>query len=164
MKTVKIFLATLMLSVAFFSCQKTNIEPRSATSNEVSLKAGSPNSAGTETPEENSTKIVVYVVNVNFQLDKPLCDLYYVEILDANGQMVAPKQSYIPGTKTYYFKEQIRQRSGIRVAHLILSPNPTFTCETRLYTSPAPKRIEFKNMEKYLFDLYPQTHPHDVMD
>jgi len=158
MKRIEFFFATIILSVALIACQKENIEPRGTSSGVTSLKAVWVNSEKPAISDTVAVRIVYYQVNVNLRPGKPLCNIYWVEMLDAFGRLVAPKQTFIPGTKTYIFTEQIQQRSGLRVARLVRAPGSNIACDTELFTSPAMRTIEFRNMETYTFDLYPQMH------
>jgi hypothetical protein len=164
MKKMNLFLTALVLSFVFFSCQKENIEPTSMSTSDARVKAGLPNPSKMAVPDTNSARKVFYEVNINIQIEQPLCNIYWVEMTDASGKNVAPKQVYIPGTRSYYFDEQIRYRSGIRIARLVLSPRANFICETELFTQPAIRMIEFKDMEKFTFELFPQHKPAKITD
>jgi hypothetical protein len=105
----------------------------------------------------NPTVRVKYLVTVNIDISKPLCDNYLVEILDASGRQVAPAQMYVPGQEIYSFDEQTRQTAGIRIAHLKMIPRggpEHFVCEQELFAQPAVRLINFADRKVYSFDLY----------
>jgi hypothetical protein len=103
---------------------------------------------------------VRYEVNVHFNAEKPLCNTYQVELLDAGGRAVAPAQYFIPGKESYTFYEQTRQSSGIRIARLVMAPNiDRLACEQELFTAPDVKLINFIDRETYTFNLMPNSKP-----
>jgi len=105
----------------------------------------------------NPTVQVTYRVVVHLETDKPFCNVYQVEILDATGKQVAPPQIYVPGNTTYKFVEQTRQMKGIRIARLVMVPfGPHYICPNELSTAPDVKVIEFHDGNSYPFDLYPR--------
>jgi hypothetical protein len=154
MKTMNLILASLVLSFVFVSCQKEDIEPALANDG-ANLKAVPANPSAVSA----TTRMVFYEVKITVVTEKPICNVYWVELTDANGMNVAPKQVFVPGTSSYFFKEQIRMRSGIRIAKLVLSPGMNIRCETEWFTEPDKKMIQFKENEKYNFALYPQGNP-----
>ena len=110
------------------------------------------------TPNGNPPVRVKYQVTIHLDIISTLCNTYLVEMLDANGRLVAPVQIYIPGNNKYIFEEQTRQTVGVRIARLV--PNWSgdhYACEQELYTPPAVKLINFKDGQAYFFDLYPTT-------
>lgn len=140
MKTTKL-LPALSLALIFFAATGFAKEP---------------NSSKTTGPSVN----VRYVVTVNLGLDKPICNTYQVELVDANGRAVAPAQYFVPGNSAYTFYEQTRQAVGIRKARLVLAPNlDRYACQQELYTPPDVKVITFKDRETYSFILNPNTKP-----
>ena len=164
MKTVNFFLAAFVLSITLASCQKENIEPQSVSPDATGLKAGLPNPAVKGEPG-SLTGQAIYKVTVTLPTDKSICNIYWVEMVDANGRFVAPPQTYIPGTSTYTFYEKFNQRSGIRAARLVLSPNADhFACPTELFTQPDVQVIQFNDRETYSFNLYPQAHAPKLAD
>lgn len=154
MKTAKFFFAAALLSVALISCQKEDISPSVATTGD--LKTSISNDA---TVDPDLNPIVKYKVTVRMTINKPLCDAYQVVLLNGAGVMVAPPQPFIPGTTVYYFKEVIRQKSGVRTAHIGLAGEPDGSCANKLYTSPDSQFIQFVNGGVYYFDLYPSFTP-----
>jgi hypothetical protein len=106
----------------------------------------------------NPTTRVKYQVTIHLDVINTLCNIYDVEMLDANGRLVAPAQIYVPGNLVYTFEEQTRQTVGVRIARLV--PNWSgdhYVCAQELYTPPAVKLINFKDGQAYFFDLYPST-------
>jgi hypothetical protein len=103
-----------------------------------------------------SVMSVKYEVKVHFSSDNPVCNLYQVQLLDANGRPVAPPQAFIQGKETYTFYEVIRATDGVRIARMILTPNVDhFVCNQELFTPPVVKAIHFNNHQTYIFDLFP---------
>jgi hypothetical protein len=157
MKTVKFLAAAFVLSVVVASCQKESIEPPSIAPDAARLKTGLPYPKPNVEPKTLAGE-VIYQVNVNLAIDKTICNIYWVELVDANGKFVAPQQTFIPGKSFYTFRESIRQRSGIRVARLVLSPAADhFACPTELSFQPDRQTIQFQDGETYLFNLYPMV-------
>jgi hypothetical protein len=155
MKTAKFFFAAALLSVAMISCQKENIGPSATGTGD--LKTSISNDATTD-PDLNP--IVKYAVTVHMTISKPLCAAYQVVLLNGAGVMVAPPQPFIPGTTAYYFKEVIRQKSGVRIARIDLAGEPdNGFCPNALYTEPDSHFIQFENGAVYNFDLYPSFNP-----
>ena len=108
---------------------------------------------------------VRHEVNVHFTAEKPICNLYQVELLDANGRSVASPQAFIQGKETYTFYEQTRVSVGIRIARLVLTPNiDRYVCQQELFTPPAVKVINFIDHETYTFDLVPMSNPSKITD
>jgi len=104
----------------------------------------------------NPTINVKYQVTVNLEVSRTLCNTYQVEMLDANGRLVAPAQIYDPGTVNYIFEEQTRQTAGIRIARLVpFWGGDHFVCEQELFTPPAVRLLNFKDGQAYFFNLYP---------
>ena len=118
-----------------------------------------------KTKAAGSAVTVRYAVTVNLATDKPICNIYQVEMLDASGRLVAPAQYYVQGKESYTFYEQTRQSSGVRIARLVLAPNlDRFACEQELFTAPDAKLISFTNSETYLFNLAPVAKPSKITD
>jgi hypothetical protein len=108
----------------------------------------------------NNAINVKYQVTVNIQVIKNLCNTYEVEIVDANGRLVAPAQTYVPGIEKYNFVEQTRQTAGIRIAKMIVvyrGEGDHFICEQELSTPPVARLINFTDSQLFTFDLYPTT-------
>jgi hypothetical protein len=142
MKTVKIY--SIILFAMFF----------------ISLNAGFAKKSGDRGSNMNPSVSVRYQVTVHLAADKPLCNVYQIEILNANGMQVAPSQIFIPGTSVYTFYEQTRQSNGLRIARLVQVPfGKHYVCETELFAVPDVNIIEFKDAGTYLFNLYPTSKP-----
>jgi hypothetical protein len=108
---------------------------------------------------------VRHIVNVNLNTDKPICNTYQVELLDASGRAVAPAQYFVPGKKSYTFYEQTRQAAGLRIARLVLAPNiDRFACQLELFTAPDVKLINFVDRETYNFNLNPNAKPSKMIE
>lgn len=110
-------------------------------------------------PKQNATIWVKYQVTVNLVLITPLCNNYQVQVLDGNGRLVAPPQTFVPGKAIYNFDEHTSQTAGIRIARLVLIPFPGpehYVCDQELFTAPDVHLLNFKNGEVYPFNLYPK--------
>jgi hypothetical protein len=139
MKTTKIF-SVLSLALVFFAAT-------SASSANIEKKDGliSVNS------------MVNHHVNVNVTIDKPLCNVYLVEILNGRGELVAPAKTFIPGVSKYDFYER-GPVTGVRVAVLVLAPVYShFSCETELFTTPVMLKGTFDAGSTYRYDLFPRV-------
>ncbi len=125
----------------------------------VSVNAGfAKTSDDRNKPNANPTVQVMYQVVVHFSIDRPFCNVYQVEIIDATGKQVAPAQIFHKGISTYKFPEQTRQLKGIRIARLVEVPfGPHAICPSGLSAAPDVKVIEFKDGNTYQFDLYPKV-------
>jgi hypothetical protein len=141
MKTTKIF-SVISLALILFAAT-------SASSGNI----------GTNGSRLSPTPLVNHHVNINVNSDKKTCNVYQVEILNGNGQLVAPAKTYIPGVSQYDFYER-GPATGVRVAVLVLAPVYShFSCETELFTAPVIKSGTFLPGQTYRYDLYPQTQP-----
>ena len=101
--------------------------------------------------------VIRYHVNIQLTLEKPLCNIWLVKILDENGRMVAPAKPYIPGVVGYDFYEKGPVK-GSRIAVLVkYKGGDHYVCETELFTAPARITGQFFNGETYRFELAPTT-------
>ena len=153
MKTTAIIFAAALL-FGFSSCQKETITPDNPST--PVLKSGAP-SADAATKAE--TMFVRYAVKVHLGTENIPCYPYFVEVVNAIGAPVAPRQEYVPGTNTYYFSETTRLTFGIRIAHLVTDGGPNYQCDHGISTYPDTKKIWFENEETYYFDIYPANTP-----
>ncbi len=102
-----------------------------------------------------SASSIRYHVNVMVTVDKPLCNIYLIKILDGNGTMVAPAKAYTPGVTGYDFYEH-GPATGTRIAVLVkYQYGDHFECPNELFTPPVFLSGLFKNAQTYRFDLYP---------
>jgi hypothetical protein len=100
-----------------------------------------------------------YQVNVDITYEKPLCNIYLIEIRDGNGVLVAPAQRYISGVSQYNFKER-GPASGVRVAILKRAIfGDHFVCLYELFTPPVVICGPFQVGQTYRFDLIPSWEP-----
>jgi hypothetical protein len=116
--------------------------------------------------DQNSQQLKVamikYQVNIHLAVDKPMCNIYWVKIVDETGRLVAPTQLFVPGKNLYTFysykKENVfKERGTKRIA--MLSTDPKFgnlECGTNLFTPSAVKTGFFLMGQTYTFDLYPK--------
>jgi hypothetical protein len=108
----------------------------------------------------SANPLICHHVNIIAPNDKSICNVYLVEILNGNGQLVAPAKRYIPGVSKYDFYER-GPASGARVAVLVLAPMQShFMCETELFTAPVVLQGPFLPGQTYRYDLFPQPTPH----
>jgi hypothetical protein len=99
---------------------------------------------------------VSYKVVIQIPSNISLCDEYMVELIDADGNTVAPQQLFIPEKTEYQFDEATRQTKGVRIARLVIvQSGQKYICPTKLYTQPVGRVITFGNGNSYEFDLYP---------
>ena len=104
-----------------------------------------------------SNSLVRYHVNVILQGEKPLCNIWLVEIIDGNGRLVAPAKPYVSGVTGYDFFER-GPVSGARVAVLLKNQfGDRYICETELFTNPAILFGPFLTGQTYRFDLFPTS-------
>ncbi len=162
MKTKTFLLATVLLATVLASCEKLETEPVLLDEGAF-LKAQPVITGSKDTTDLSDTRTVYYEVNITVRDDNRLCNTYWVELTDGNGENIAPKQVYVPGTTRYVFKERIRMRSGLRIAKLVLSPAMNPGCETEWYTEQDAKVIQFNGKETFYFELLPQRNPKDGM-
>jgi hypothetical protein len=103
------------------------------------------------------TNVVKHHVNINLNLDRKICNVYLVEILNEKGQLAAPAKTYVPGVTSYDFYER-GPATGVRIAVLVLAPVYShFSCDTELFTQPSLVKGPFDAGTTYRYDLYPQT-------
>jgi hypothetical protein len=136
MKTKNIF---SVLSLALIFCTA------------ISVSAGKP----VKTDIQGLGMLVTHHVNVILASEKPLCNTYLVQIVNQNGQLVAPAKAYVPGVSSYNFYER-GPATGIRYAVLVRSMNGSFICENELFTKPAMVKGPFDPGVVYRYDLFPQ--------
>ena len=139
MKTTKLFSA-LGLALIIFAAT-------SAFSGNIDKKDG----------QISVNTMVRHHVNVNLSLDRKICNVYLVEILNEKGQLAAPAKTYVPGVTSYDFYERV-PATGVRIAVLVLAPVYShFSCDTELFTQPALVKGPFEAGITYRYDLNPQT-------
>ncbi|MFZ4520553.1 MAG: hypothetical protein ACOYNC_02540 [Bacteroidales bacterium] len=113
----------------------------------------------TKADQTSVNPVVNHHVNVNLTIEKPLCNVYLVEILDGQGRLVAPAKPYTPGISKYDFYER-GPVTGVRIAVLVLAPSHShFQCETELFTKPVILSGKFLPGLTYRYDLFPQLQP-----
>jgi hypothetical protein len=160
MKTLNSFFAAAVISIALVSCQKETIEPQKPATNASNVEPAQTVNLEDATLKSTSSVNVRYIVAMHLTSAKPLCNRYRVEIVDANGRQVAPPANFDQATSSYTFYEQTRQKSGLRVARLVLVEWPHhFICEYEFYTTPSSQVINFRDGGSYSFDLYPTVSP-----
>ncbi|MDP1621015.1 MAG: hypothetical protein Q8M08_01620 [Bacteroidales bacterium] len=99
--------------------------------------------------------MIRYQVNVHLSLEKQLCNLWLVKILDQNGRQVAPAKVYTPSTNRYEFFER-GPAVGTRIAVLVkYQYGDHYVCDTELFTEPAVLTGKFLTGQTYRFDLFP---------
>jgi len=108
----------------------------------------------------SGVNLVRYQVNVHLPADVRLCNLWIVQVSDANGNLVAPAQGYSEGTITYIFYEK-GPVTGTRVARLAMSTTTMhYNCDPEFNVYPEFKTGTFAIGQTVIFDLYPSTvHP-----
>ena len=105
----------------------------------------------------NGVKLIRYQVTVHLSADIRLCNLWIVQLTDANGNLVTPVQGYNAGTNTYIFYEK-GPVTGVRVARLLMSNNTMhFSCDPEFEVYPDFKTGTFAIGQTVTFDLYPST-------
>jgi hypothetical protein len=103
--------------------------------------------------------MVRYHVNVSISNDLTICNIYQVEILDGQGQLVAPAKQFIPGVTGYDFFER-GPAKGVRIAALVMvNIHNRYICAADLFTTPVGLTGPFLSGQTYRFDLYPQVKP-----
>ncbi len=118
--------------------------------------AGNINEKKTGTSVE---KLIRYRVNIHMEVEKSICNLYLVKIVDAFDRELAPAKAYVPGISSYDFFER-GPAEGIRIARLVkYNYGGHFECLTELFTAPAVLSGKFMNGETYRFDLFPTLEP-----
>jgi hypothetical protein len=137
MKTTKIYTA-ILLTILFTGIYSVNAEnPASRTSNK--LMVGS----------------IVYNVNVSFDRDITLCNVYLVQVTDEYGNLVAPAQRFDPATARYTFFEREKTNGKMRIASLVKAVYPNhYVCPNELISMPVQKSGPFFNGMVYNFNLY----------
>jgi hypothetical protein len=143
MKTIKYF---SIVSFAFIFIGVTN---------GFSKKSQNPNTLMSKIP------VVRYQVNIHLASDKPLCNIYWVQIKDENGNLVAPAQIFVPEISQYTFyansnEKGYNERGTKRTAILTTSPRSgNLECINELITIPAVRFGLFFPGQTYSFDLFP---------
>jgi hypothetical protein len=120
------------------------------------IYAGTP---GTGSSANLGGWLIRYQVNIHWTREASLCNTYMVQLVNKNGESVAPAQVYVPGQSAYTFYET-GPVTGVREARLIVRPGMKhYVCEQELWTRPDFMAGTFLNGTTYKFDLYPQTVP-----
>jgi hypothetical protein len=141
MKTTKIF---SVLSLALIFCTVT-----SAFSGIVEPK----------TNPVATNSMIRYHVNVFINNEKPICNIYLVQIVNERGQLIAPAKPYISGVSGYDFYERGPQ-NGKRIAVLVKNIfGEQYLCESDFFTKPVILFGPFMTGQTYRFDLYPTSQP-----
>ena len=142
MKTLKIT-SVIAVAALFFGISAVN--------------AGTP---GVSTSSKIGGTLIRYQVNVHIDRDLSLCNIYFVQLTNREGESISTSQRFIPGVNTYTFYEAGPVRAGIRVARLVLGPwYGHYICEPDLWTDPSVMIGSFDNGQTYVFDLYPKSVP-----
>jgi len=138
MKTIKIFsaLSFVLIFCAVISASSAGIDKK--------------------LDQVSTSSMIRHHVNIIVSDEQVTCNRYLVEILNGNGQLVAPAKAYIPGVSSYDFYER-GPAAGIRYAVLVRATYQQFVCETELFTKPAQAKGPFDAGMTYRYDLYPQT-------
>jgi len=101
--------------------------------------------------------VIRYQVNIHLTGDVKLCNLYYVEMIDSHGRLVAPPKIYNPGVNVYTFFEKGPVRE-VRAAYMVVATRfGHYLCPTELITEPRVIPGPFLNGQTYVFDLYPAS-------
>ena len=112
---------------------------------------------GNQNGKKTLNTMIRHEVIVNLSIEKSLCNMYLVEIRNAQGQLIAPAKQYISGVSGYTFFER-GPATGIRVATLKVNDwGEHYVCETELFTTPALVAGPFLSGETYHFDLFPKA-------
>jgi len=154
MKTIKYFLAVLLLSGLFISCQKDVIQPDQ--SDAAALKTTS------NTGIEGQLAVpinVTYAVTVTLNDVSSFCGNYMVKLTTENGRTIAPPQPYVLGKDVYIFAERTRLISATRVAVFIEESGSEDNCAIPLFASPDTQRLNLADEVSFPFYLFPTTKP-----
>jgi hypothetical protein len=127
----------------------------------ATVSAGYSKKAEDQNSQQLKVAMIKYQVNIHLAVDKPICNIYWVKIIDETGHLVAPTQLFIPGKNLYTFysykKENVfKERGTKRIA--MLSTDPKFgnlECGNNLFTPSDVKAGFFLMGQTYTFDLYP---------
>jgi hypothetical protein len=124
-------------------------------------------SAIPEKPSNREDKIqtntITFNVNVHLSTDLAFCGTYQVQLVHADGSLVAPAQTFIPGKSNYEFTK-VLWPDGVRplyiwktkiTAMLVQVSASDQTCPTELNTRPESKMVLWTTGQTIRFDLYP---------
>jgi hypothetical protein len=122
----------------------------------LGINAAYPKTAIIDIPKGLQATSVNYDVYVHLSGDYNTCNVYLVQVMDEQGNLVAPVQRFEPGITKYNFHEQGLRMGRLRIAKLVRAVYPNhFVCVNDLYTPPAVKEGPFLLGHTYSFDLYP---------
>lgn len=100
--------------------------------------------------------VIRHQVNVYPVRELTSYQTYIVQVVDENGTLVAPSQTYIPGLNAYTFYER-GPRTGTRIARLAMIPQSKgLSCIPYIYCAPDIKSGTFLNGRTYTYNLYPK--------
>jgi hypothetical protein len=114
---------------------------------------------------EDKANVIVFKVNVHHTSDLAICGTYQVRLLNADGSLLAPPQTFIPGVTTYVFTkvlwpDRIRPmyiwKTKITAVLINVSANED-VCPVELITREDSKLVFFTPGQTILFDLFPNV-------
>lgn len=117
----------------------------------------------TDRPQMTTKTNIKYEVNVYLFIRIDLCNVYWVQVTDETGRLVAPAKPYIPGIQRYVFSEDGPAQGKVRVAMLVTAKNvETVACPITFGARPDVKMGPFLQGQTYPFVLRPYlTAPFD---
>jgi hypothetical protein len=112
---------------------------------------------------EDRSKVIVFRVNIHHNSELATCGTYLVQMVDENGLMIMPPQTFVPGVSTYVFTKQVWGDGPTPMfiwktkvtAMLIGAYAGDMVCPVELLTPPDSRMVLFMGGKTYQFDLYP---------
>jgi len=102
------------------------------------------------------SQVIRYQVTIHAPTtDRPTCNLYLVEMVDQNGNTIAPPQVLNPSKNVYTFYE-LGTVKGVRIARIIIDKDVMhYSCPVEFMCAPDKQTGIFLAGETYPFNLYP---------
>ena len=112
---------------------------------------------------ENKGNIITFNVNVHLAADLAICGTYQVRLVYADGSLVVPPQTFVPGLSSYVFSKSLWPDAIIPLyiwktkitAVLISVSSSDLGCPVDLVTRPDSKLVLWTAGQVITFDLFP---------
>ena len=114
---------------------------------------------------EDKANVMIFKVNVHLTSDLAICGTYQVRLLNADGSLLAPPQTFVPGVTTYVFTkvlwpDRIRPlyiwKTKITAVLIKVSGNEEI-CPVELITREESKLVLFTPGQTIIYDLFPNA-------
>jgi hypothetical protein len=138
MKTTKFF--TILSLAMIFVCANTVYS----------------NNSLSDKPQMTKKINIKYEVIVILNSPIELCNIYYIQVTDETGRLIAPPKIFDPSKQKYVFTEDGPAKGKLRVAMLVMATDvDPYLCPVHIGARPDVKFGPFLLDETYSFVLRP---------